>query len=494
MVVYSNINCDLAGMSTDPTDSSRCIFRGSNPNNYIKFNASYSGLTASGGTLYRIIGRESNKSIKIIHSGSLENRAFHSSASTVWASSTLRSYLNGTASGNYYATFNTYAKNHIQPTKFYIGTMNYYKSNNSSKTIADTVAAEKSAQETNTSYVGLMSVYDFLLASSNCSSTTTWSTIGTKSNGQFPCDVNNWLVYPTSGGAETWFITPYNGTRLRRWLALGCTTSTCESTNDGSIQYATPTAAKQIRPTIYLKESVIIIDGTGTSSDPYILAPDKFISGTSPATCTISTGDYNTTQTLTINVTLNGATLASSPYSWTSESSGFSTTKTKSVSAAGTYTAYIKDSEGRINLCSVEIKSRTEYNSRSCTGTKSYGSWSSGSTTYNSTSCSAYTGDTSRVVCGSEHKAVGSCSNGSATINTVYSSQSLCSGNCSSWVTSNTSGGNNQGPCSCTCYIARKYQTRTCTCSAWGSWSGWVTTEATASCSTDVQTRTTYGK
>ena len=460
MAIYTNINCSLSGMVADPTNSARCIFRGSNPNNYIKFNASYSGLTASGGTLYRIIGTETDKTSKIIHSGSLETRQFNSSESTVWASSTLRSYLNGTASGNYYATFNSYAKNHIQPTKFNIGTMNYYVSNNSSKTIADTVTAERGSQESSASYVGLMNVYDFLLASSNCTSSTKWSTIGTKSDGNFPCDVNNWLVYPTSGAAETWFITPYSSSRLRRWLSPACTSSTCESSNAGSIQYANPKTAKQIRPAIYLKESVIIIDGTGTSSDPYILAPDKFISGISSVTCTITAASgYLDSQTLTINASASGVT-----YSW--DGVNFSSTNTKTgVQAAGDYTAYIKDGEGKTNKCTMTLNSRTEYRTASCT--RKWNSWSKSSEVWvDEADCTEITKSTAEANNSDTYVACQNPGGGS--------SQCIENG---------------AGP---VCKIKVTYK-RSCYRSNCGSFGSWGTTKYSKTCTRDVETKTTYG-
>jgi hypothetical protein len=178
------------------------------------------------------------------------------------------------------------------------------------------------------------------------------------------------MVYTTEG-AEQWFITPYSSTRARRWLSSACTSNSvsgCSSANDGSIQYDNPTRAKNIRPTAYLKETVIIIGGNGTESNPYILDPTVFISGQSPATCAVTTGaGYATSKTLTIGTTLNGATLDANPYSWTSATSGFGSSNQTSVSAAGNYWAYIKDNLGRTNSCSITIRSRQEYLHNTCT-------------------------------------------------------------------------------------------------------------------------------
>ena len=274
MVVYEPIDCDLDGISEDPTTASRCIYRGSNPNNYVKFNATYSGennLTVSGGTLYRIIASEVDGTAKIIYNGSLESRAFASTANSSWNSSPLNTYLNNT----YYSTFNNIAKNQIKSTQFNSGRMNYcgYANNDEctntwTNTITDTVNAENSAQATATN-VGLPNVYDFLLASTNCSAETTWKTIGTKdANSKYPCDQNNWMAY-TNDDSQTWFITPYTSSstfgRVRAWQAPGA------ATNNYSIIGANPTISSNVRPVVYLKDSVVIIGGTGTENDPYIL-------------------------------------------------------------------------------------------------------------------------------------------------------------------------------------------------------------------------------
>ena len=47
--------------------------------------------------------------------------------------------------------------------------------------------------------------------------------------------------------------------------------------------------------------------------------------------------------------------LAASPYSWTSASSGFSTTKTKTVITSGTYYAWVKDAAGNVGSCSTYV-------------------------------------------------------------------------------------------------------------------------------------------
>ncbi len=85
-----------------------------------------------------------------------------------------------------------------------------------------------------------------------------------------------------------------------------------------------------------------------------------------------STGTWETSQTITINT---GATdLASSPYSFTSASSGYSTTNTRSGLGAGTYTGWIKDKAGNVGTVSYTVSSQLQYSYRT-RGTSDAGRW-----------------------------------------------------------------------------------------------------------------------
>ena len=79
------------------------------------------------------------------------------------------------------------------------------------------------------------------------------------------------------------------------------------------------------------------------------------IDKTAPS-CSISGNptSYVQSATLTLSGTDNNS-LASSAYSWTSSTSGFSTTKTKTVTQNGTYTGYVKDVAGNVSSCSVSV-------------------------------------------------------------------------------------------------------------------------------------------
>ena len=70
------------------------------------------------------------------------------------------------------------------------------------------------------------------------------------------CTTNNWL-YESLGVSR--FLSPNSGT----------TSSTFVMSNLGHITYSHAHYAFNIRPTIYLKSNVILIDGAGSKSNPY---------------------------------------------------------------------------------------------------------------------------------------------------------------------------------------------------------------------------------
>ena len=133
--------------------------------------------------------------------------------------------------------------------------------------------------------------------------------------------------------------------------------------SDLKYQWTTSTtapAASTFTTTYMLKKS----NGTG---DYYlwILAKDKLgnqtitksnvfkLDNTIPSTCTI-TGlptDWTTSATLTVSGTDNESGV--SGYSW--DGTNYSTTKTKLITANGTYTAYVKDKAGNIKKCNATI-------------------------------------------------------------------------------------------------------------------------------------------
>ena len=100
--------------------------------------------------------------------------------------------------------------------------------------------------------------------------------------------------------------------------------------------------------TVYVKDKVGNIGSCSATVD------------VTPPTCTLYASGSVVSKTLTISS--SDSDLASSPYSF--DNSSYSTTKTKTVTTSGTYTAYVKDTSGNVGSCStpVSFSSPTSYN------------------------------------------------------------------------------------------------------------------------------------
>ena len=236
----------------------------------------------------------------------------------------------------------SFIENHIS----YSGMVPYGASN--SNTILETITAEKSA--TVSTYISLPMITDYLRSSTNCNESMTWNVLN---NSPFTCKDNNWMYYST----DYWFINAYKANRARYQNATG------------TVSLYTFDRERGVRPTIYLKATTTFV-GSGTSSDPYTICIACSSSGVSSTTCSISTSSgYDTSKNLTIS-----ASSSVSGYSW--DGVTWTSSPSKTISTAGTYNAWIKDSTGRTNSCSISISSRTEYRKASCTA--KYGSWNKG--------------------------------------------------------------------------------------------------------------------
>ena len=168
-----------------------------------------------------------------------------------------------------------------------------------------------------------------------------------------PQKSNNWLVSQLSTNPQVWSTT---GTNITLYGGGGWALY-ARGTNQSAVAV----------PTVMLNSN-IILGGSGTSSAPWYIKPTLMSYRSTPATCSITVSNastYETSKTLTASVTLNGATLASSPYSWTNGS--YTSSSTTSVSSAGAHQLTIKDSNSLTRSCSVTLVSRQEYQHNTCT-------------------------------------------------------------------------------------------------------------------------------
>ena len=328
------------GLYADSQTAGRYYYKGLDPHNYLSFN----------GTLWRILSLEPDGSVKIILKNAYISAPFHSANSgltnftSVAAYASLVDYYNNTLT----AESKKYLTSHVS----YSGVVSYGAS--TANTIADTVNAEKGA--TITTNIVLPSITDYLRASNNCNDSTSWKSIN---NSPFVCKTYNWMY---DSGGSYWFLNAYSATRARY------------QNTSGAVSLYTVSDLRGYRPVVYLKATTTF-QGNGTTSSPYTVCTACSSSGVSSTTCTVTTpSGYDTSKTITITPSsTTGITYSWDGVTWTSSPS-------KTVTAAGTYNGWIKDSTGKTNGCSITINSRTEYRKASCTA--KYGSWNKSATDY----------------------------------------------------------------------------------------------------------------
>ncbi len=210
-------------------------------------------------------------------------------------------------------------------------------------------------------------------------------------------------------------------------------------------------------------------------------------------TCSITTTpESNTSKELVINTNVGVDYLVDNPYSWTSETSGFGTQSTKIVTAAGTYTAYVKDKMGNTANCSITLGSRKEYRKSVCTGSRSYTNWGNDSYVID-TGCTPSSTNYKQIMCETAYQVQLVETRPSENATTVYGpSWHLNEADAKAHCNSFKSTCNGGAVCTCnfrTANYKKHTQTRDCTCSPFGDWSEWQTESISTSCSIKVQTR-----
>lgn len=98
-------------------------------------------------------------------------------------------------------------------------------------------------------------------------------------------------------------------------------------------------------------KDITIMDNAGNTES---CVTDVYVDKENP-TCTISKSTSSNATSITL--TVSGSDLGSgvNSYSWTSDSSGFSSNTSKTITSNGTYTAFVKDNVGNIGSCSIDV-------------------------------------------------------------------------------------------------------------------------------------------
>ena len=298
-----NIVTSGSGMYFDDTEDGKCIFKGANPNNYIRFNDE----------LWRIISLESDGTIKIIRSETESEKAYdtignrdqssNGAGGTYCASSIFgcnawgktENFINEGITGSVLkeSSLNTYLNNNylnnIKTNKANIITHSWnvgpVKNNNDN--IEDQMNDEKTIQWNGK--IGLITASEYIRANSN---TNQCGTISLNNNNSATCQTTNWIYTITPEDGALWTITPNHNNNYQSYAINN-------TQNKGNINY-TQTSNDQtiyVAPTLYLTDKTVINGGTGTKDDPYtidlesvkieLIEPTFTEEGTYPKTVTV---------------------------------------------------------------------------------------------------------------------------------------------------------------------------------------------------------------
>ena len=420
VTVYTKLTETLVtsgdGLYKDSYTANRYLYRGATPNNYLTFN----------GETWRIVAVNPDGTYKLVYTTSLGSRQFHYQNST-FAGSRLETYLLDT----YYAGLTEEAKSYIVSSEY------YYTGGFDSGSANDTMANNAVTKDRSTAYTGkvaILSVSDYVLASTHTKCTNYYYAY-TSVSGVIPCSSQNYLSVLNS--VSWWTLNNRPGLNgNQRYF-----------NTSGSLENMPANNTAGVYPTVTLKGTTTFL-GSGTASDPYTICTNCEESGLSSTTCEVTTTDgYDTSKVITITP----SSTSGIQYSW--DGITWSTSASKTITEAGVYSGWIKDSSNKVNRCSLTINSRKEYRSATCDTV--YGSWSLSGQICRSSSASQ-TGETIKYEkCRAEFR--------------------------------------NPAICTDFEYVCNKY-TRTCTptnCSAYGAWQADV---IYGSCSKKVESRTAIGK
>ncbi len=268
---YNKILNNLGnGLYTDETEENRYIYKGENPDNYVKL----------GDELYRIIALEEDGTFLLIKNNSLENKevydagdrygdnaycSYDGSASkkgcnifgnnnTIIDSKTsnVKNQINGFALPEkdayvnsilykWYYDLDDNIKTLINIHKFNVG----YASNKEGQNLKKAVISEHKYQWQG--YAALATVSDYVKASSNGDCNTIY-----ECSNKSECSNTNWMP------KDLWLITPYISSK-----------SEVYSVRDGLVMHENAAYENYIYPVFYLNSGVSF-SGSGTSNDPYI--------------------------------------------------------------------------------------------------------------------------------------------------------------------------------------------------------------------------------
>ncbi len=224
---------------TAPATNKEYRYTGSNPDNYVYFNCK-DETDIRTCEKWRILGvynvpfnNTMETRLKIINMDSTITSAWDS-ASNNYETSAIKTYLNG----EYFDSLSESARNLVTNAQYAANVVT--DKNITAKNLLD----DEQASSKITARVGLMSLSDYALASSE--------NVTLENTEQLNA---NWL----HKGANEWLINPNADNQVYT------------INEDGTIGTSQPGEEKLIRPVVYLNSDVTFVSGSGTFDDPYIL-------------------------------------------------------------------------------------------------------------------------------------------------------------------------------------------------------------------------------
>ena len=232
----------------DGTADNNLRYIGSTPCNYVKFNCDNNGNNCGTWRIIGVMNDTGGEYLKIIDNSLATAASWHDkNNSTDWNTAQLNSTLNST----YLSSLNTtYGSDLIQAVNWNRG-----GGTSTTATIPTFYTDEHSVQTTSTYSVGLPSVADLAYATSGGNTPRTTCVSGTFSNYNSNCVSNNWM----NVAVNNWSIM-YNANNRVFYL-----------TSAGKATTTQPKSSYQYRPCVYLKATVNITGGDGSSGTPYEL-------------------------------------------------------------------------------------------------------------------------------------------------------------------------------------------------------------------------------
>lgn len=211
----------LAGVgdngSIDTSDSEQTFITGTNPNNYIWYS----------GKLWRAVSIDpSDNSVKLVTQWNISALPYNEENNSAFKGSYMEQWLNDTSVDGFLGNLRE-PESFIKTDSVWNATMT-----------TETTKPEKTTMVTDA--VGLLNIYEYTMSYKNATSSTGY--------------LNNGLWW--------WPLTPYSTSRV--W----------HMSSSGDSEHDRPVASYGSRPSINLKSAVKIIDGDGTSNNPYRLEGD----------------------------------------------------------------------------------------------------------------------------------------------------------------------------------------------------------------------------